>query len=552
MENTGSRTNVATTIKQTQRGPKGDSTANPSTRDIVSFGVMCLGTYLGLTNIQIVNSSFKEIQGGLAAGPDQISWVLTSALIAEVIMLPLSGWLSRLISTRWLFTACLGFFSLASAGCANAWNIESMICFRALQGFSGGALMPLVFASVYTIFPSHRRTAVMTIISFCMVTSSAAGPILGGWITDVLSWQWMFWISVPTGIALMFASMFLIRIDQAELTLARNIDFLGISLAAISLLCLLVVLEEGRRQGWYESGMILSLTILSGVSAYLFLWRELTCQHPVIDLRAFLHQGFSIGCFYGFVFGAILYVPHFLLPLYLAEVRAIDTLEIGTIVVVLGVSMVLSTPIAGLLLRLAHIRLVAFIGFFGMAIGTWLQGQLTGEQGFTDLVVPQVIRGLASQCCWLSVVTLALGSIPTDQVKNASALFNLMMRLGAAVAIALASNSLENNTLRHYSEIADSVSFDQPSVGVDIPRLSGLFEGRYGDSPTSDQAGINILVEIATRQAMTMAFNDVTRMAAVLCGLALLLLPFFRHKTALVESRRSNSRSQHHSKISDK
>ena len=127
-----------------------------------------------------------------------------------------------------------------------------------------------------------------------------------------------------------------------------------------------------------------------------------------------------------------------------------------------------------------------------------------------------------------------------------------MMRLGAAVAIALASNSLENNTLRHYSEIADSVSFDQPSVGVDIPRLSGLFAGRYGDSPTSDQAGINILVEIATRQAMTMAFNDVTRMAALLCALALLLLPFFRNKTALVESRRSNSRSQHHSKVPDK
>ncbi|SVA49747.1 uncharacterized protein METZ01_LOCUS102601 [marine metagenome] len=516
---------------KTDRITNVDSNTNPSTRDIVAFSVMCLGMYLGLTNIQIVNSSFKEIQGGLAASSDQISWVLTSALIAEVIMLPLSGWLSRMCSTRWLFTTCLGCFSLASAGCANAWNIESMIVFRALQGFSAGALMPLVFAAVYTVFPPRRQALVMTVMSFCMVTSSAAGPVLGGWITDVASWPFMFWISVPTGFALMIASAFLIRIDKAEPSLARNIDFLGISLAATSLLCLLVVLEEGRRQDWFDSRLILTLTLISGASAYLFFWRELTCRHPVVDLRAFKNRNFSVGCFYIFVFGAALYVPLFLLPLYLAEVRAIDTFQIGTIVVVLGLSMAISTPIAGLLLRLVHLRWVAFIGFGGMAVGTWLQGQLTAEYGFSELVLPQVIRGLASQCCWLSVVTLALGSMPRHEVKNASALFNLVMRLGAAIAIAIGSNQLENRTLRHYSEIADTVSFDQPSFAESVPRLSQLFEGRYGDSPTSDQAGLNLLVEIATRQAMIMAFNDVTRATAMLGILALFLLPFFRATT---------------------
>ena len=514
-----------------------DSKTNPSARDIVAFSVMCLGMYLGLTNIQIVNSSFKEIQGGLAAGSDQISWVLTSALIAEVIMLPLSGWLSRMCSTRWLFTTCLGCFSLASAGCANAWNIESMIVFRALQGFSAGALMPLVFAAVYTVFPPHRQATVMTVMSFCMVTSSAAGPVLGGWITDIASWPFMFWISVPTGFALMVASAFLIRIDKSDPSLARNIDFLGISLAATCLLCLLVVLEEGRRQDWFDSRLILTLTLISGISAYLFFWRELTCKHPVVDLRAFKSRNFSVGCFYIFVFGAVLYVPLFLLPLYLAEVRAIDTFQIGTIVVVLGLSMAVSTPIAGLLLRLIHLRWVALIGFSGMAIGTWLQGQLTAEYGFSELVLPQVVRGLASQCCWLSVVTLALGSVPRHEVKNASALFNLLMRLGAAVAIAIGSNQLEDRTLRHYSEIADTVSFDQPSVGESVPRLSQLFEGRYGDSPTSDQAGLNLLVEMATRQAMIMAFNDVTQAAAVLAIFALFLLPFFRGTTNISGSR---------------
>ena len=166
-----------------------------------------------------------------------------------------------------------------------------------------------------------------------------------------------------------------------------------------------------------------------------------------------------------------------------------------------------------------------------MAVGTWLQGQLTAEYGFSELVLPQVVRGLASQCCWLSVVTLALGSMPRHEVKNASALFNLVMRLGAAIAIAIGSNQLENRTLRHYSEIADTVSFDQPSFVESVPRLSQLFEGVYGDSPTSDRAGLNLLVEIATRQAMIMAFNDVTKNTALLSAMALLLLPLFRRKT---------------------
>ena len=486
--------------------------------------------YLGLTNIQIVNSSFKEIQGGLAAGAEQISWILTAALIAEVIMLPLSGWLCRLFSTRWLFGGCLGGFTLASAGCANAWNIESMIIFRALQGFSAGALMPRVFAAVYTIFPKHRHTTVMTVLSFCMVTASAAGPMLGGWITEILSWRWMCWISVPAGLVLMIASISFIRIDKAEPSLARNIDFLGISLAATSLLCLLVVLEEGRRQDWFHSNVILSLSITSAVSGYLFVWRELTCKHPVVNLRIFFNRDFSVGCSYAFVFGAVLYVPLFLLPLYLAEIRAIDTLQIATIVVVLGVSMVLSTPIAGFLIRVVHLRWVALIGFSGMAIGTWLQGNLNAEYGFSDLVLHQMIRGLASQCCWLSVVTFSLGSNAADKVKNASALFNLIMRLGAAVGIAIGSNQLENHALRYYSAISNTVTFSAPPVSESIPRLAELFEKQYGQSPIADQAGLTLLVDVVQRQALIMAFNDVTQDAALLAILALLLLPLFRGK----------------------
>jgi DHA2 family multidrug resistance protein len=502
----------------------------PTSDNIVAFIVMCLATYLGLINIQIVNSSFKEIQGGLAIGPEQISWVLTSALIAEVIMLPLAGWLCRLVSTKWLFAGCLFGFTLASAGCAIAWNIESMIAFRALQGFCGGALMPLVFAATYYVFPKRQHTAVMTILSFVLVTPVAIAPLVGGWITDVLTWRWMFWFSIPLGIILMFASIAFIKIDKTEFSLARNIDFLGIALAATSLLFLIVVLEEGRRHDWFASRLILTLATTSGISAYLFVWRELTCQHPVVDLKVFASRNFSVGCFYTFIYGAVFFVPFFLLPLYLAEVRAIDTLQIGTIIVVLGISMAISSPLAGAVVRVLHLRWVAFIGFGGMAVGNWLQGNLTADVGFSELILPQVVRGISSQFCWLSCVILALGSIDSDKVKNASSLYSLFMRLGAAVAIAIGSTQLETNTIRHYSEIADTVSFDQPSVSEYIPTLTNLFKGQYGASPTADQAGLTLLVDLVTRQAMIMAFNDVTKNTALLSGLALLLLPLFRRK----------------------
>ena len=501
---------------------------NPRNRNVTAFLVMCLATYLGQINIRLVDSSFKEIQAGLATGPEEISWILTSALIAEVVMLPLSGWLCRLFSTKWLFTGCLLGFTLASAGCANAWNIESMIAFRAVQGFSGGALMPMVFAAAYTVFPKRQHTTIFTILAFVLVTPMAIAPLLGGWITESLSWRWMFWFSVPIAIPLMLASVAFIHLDKAETSLARHIDFLGIVLAAVALVCLIVVVEEGQRHDWFSSRLIFSLAMGSAVSVCLFIWRELICKHPVVDLKVFGNRDFSVGCFYICIYGVIFFVPAFLLPLYLAEVRNIDTLQIGTIIAVLGISMGLGSPFAGALLRILPLRWVAFIGFGGMAFGNWLQGHLTADVGFSELILPQVIRGLSSQCCWLSCVTLALSSINPEKVKNASALYNLFMRIGAAVALALGSTQLENNTLRQYSEIANTVTFDRPSVSGSMPTISKLFEGRFGESPTADQAGLALLVDLVTQQAMIMAFNDVTKNTALLSVMALLLLPLFR------------------------
>jgi len=491
---------------------------------------MCAGMYIGFINIQIVASSLQQIQAGLGATADQVSWVLTAALIAEVIMIPLSGWLSRVVSTRWLFTGCVGGFTVASFGCANAWNIESMIVFRALQGFGGGALMPMVFATVYTVIPRHRQTFVMTVVAIISTSSLAIGPALGGWLTEVLDWRWLFWVNLPIGLAIMATVAALVRFDRPEPGLLRQVDFLGIALAAVSLGCLLIVLEEGRRQDWFDSTMIVALAIVSALAGYLFLWRELTARHPVVDLRVFKDLNFTIGTFYIAMFGALLYIPVYLLPLYLARVRDIDTFQIGTIMAVLGLSMVLSGAITGILLRYLSRRVIALIGFSTMALGTWSQSFLTSEYGFAEFLLPQVLRGLATQLCWLSMATLALGSLAPHQVRNGSALFNLVMRLGAAVSIAVANAALYVRTRVHYAEIAETVQLEPPDVTSIMPQLRSMFESVTGDSPLAGQAGLSMIVDMAQREALVLAFNDVTLAAAVVGLLSLVLLPLIRER----------------------
>ena len=497
-----------------------------------AFVVMVLGMYVALVNVQIVGSSFKEIQAGLGAGADQISWVLSAALIAEVIMIPLSGWLARLLSSRWLFTFCTGGFALATLGAANAPTIEAMIAFRALQGFSGGALMPLTLSTTYLCFPQRLHTILVTLVALFGTSSVAVGPTLGGWLTEILGWRWIFWVPLPFAVMFMVGGNLLIRFDRPDRDLARHIDFLGVALAGIFLGSLLYVLEEGQRSDWFDSDLIVILAVVAGLAAYLFIWREFSIRYPVVDLRVFANRDFAIACFYIAIFGALLYIPIFILPLFLAEVRAIDTWAIGTIVAVLGVSMVISGGIAGVMLRYMRRRTVAALGFAGLALGTWLQGFLTAEYGFSDLVLPQAIRGLASQMCWLSLVTLAVGNLPPEQVKNGAALFNTVMRLGAAISIAVANAMIVLRSRVHYAEIAAGVPAGHPGESQVLPSVEALFQALHGASPEAARAGVVVISELAQREALIRAYNDVTQGAALLCAASLLLMPLMRGRAA--------------------
>src|SRR6516165_130170 len=295
--------------------------ARPRLRDWIGVLGMGIGLFMAIMDVQIVTSSLTQIQGGLSASADEIAWVQTSYLIADVVMVPLSGMLSRLLSTRVLFaTAALGFTG-ASVLCATASSLGEMIVYRAMQGFSGGAMMPLVWPVVYATFRGRQLATLIAIISVILSMSSTLGPTLGGYLTDTFSWHWLFLVNIVPGIAVAVTVWLTIDIDKPELSLLRHFDVTGLVLMALFLGCLQYALQEGPRWDWLSDDTILAAVVVSAIASAFFFWRVLTYHQPIVDLRAFTNRNFTLGSFYTFVVGTGMYGTTYLIPLFLAQVR---------------------------------------------------------------------------------------------------------------------------------------------------------------------------------------------------------------------------------------
>ena len=266
-------------------------------KSLLPFVVMCFGGFMALLDIQIVASSLQQIGGGLSAAQDEISWVQTAYLIAEIIVIPLSGWLTRVFSTRWLFAASAAGFTITSLLCGLAWNIESMIVFRALQGLLGASMIPTMFTSSFYFFQGQRRVYSAAVIGTIASVAPTLGPVIGGWLTDTLDWHWLFYVNLLPGVVITVLTVLLVRIDEPDWRLLKNADYPGIALMAIALGTLEYVLEEGSRWNWFDDRTIRNCAWIAGISGVLFVVRSLTYAHPVVDLRALTNRNFAVGCF---------------------------------------------------------------------------------------------------------------------------------------------------------------------------------------------------------------------------------------------------------------
>jgi MFS transporter, DHA2 family, multidrug resistance protein len=454
-------------------------------RDLLPFVVMCFGGFMALLDIQIVAASLQHIGGGLSAAQDEISWVQTAYLIAEIIVIPLSGWLTRVFSTRWLFTASAAGFTATSMLCGLAWDIRSMILFRALQGALGASMIPIVFTSSLHYFQGPRRVYSAAVVGSIASVAPTLGPIIGGWITDTLNWHWLFYVNLVPGLAITLIAPLLVDIDKPDPRLLKEADYPGIALMAICLGTLEYVLEEGTRWNWFDDTTIKTCAYIAGISGVLFVARSLTFERPVVELRALTNRNFAIGCFLSFVTGIGIFSTIYLTPLFLGYVRGFSAWQIGLAIFSTGAASLIGVPIYIFLARKFDTRWLMMLGLASFGLSMWSYSFITHDWGADQLLIPQILRGLPQVFAVAPSVNLGLGSLPPERLKYASGLFNMMRNLGGAVGIAVCSAILNARTNFHFVAIASNLT---PANGA-MTKLVGEMVERYGALPGSPQAG---------------------------------------------------------------
>ncbi|MGO4450805.1 DHA2 family efflux MFS transporter permease subunit [Phyllobacterium sp. TAF24] len=497
-------------MSSTTAGGKPMAPAVPSDhidpKKAIAFVAMVFGMFMAILDIQIVSASLAEIQAGLSASSDEISWVQTSYLIAEVIMIPLSGFLGRLLSTRVLFTFSAAGFTLASILCATATNIDQMIVYRAIQGFIGGGMIPSVFAAAFTIFPPSKRSIVSPIIGLVATLAPTIGPTVGGYLSHAFSWHWLFLVNVIPGIIVAFAAWNLIDFDKGDKSLFSKFDWWGLAGMAAFLGSLEYVLEEGPRNDWLQDNSIFFFAIVLVVGAVLFFYRAFTAEEPIVDLRAFKNLNFAFGSVFSFIMGVGLYGLTYLYPVYLGRIRGYDALMIGEALFVSGLAMFMTAPVAGFLSTRMDPRLMMMIGFLGFAAGTWTMTGLTADWDFYELLVPQILRGCSLMLCMVPINNLALGTLPLSRLKNASGLFNLTRNLGGAVGLAVINTVLTDRGILHYAQLSENVRWGNPEAEDLMASMTKNFQSHGIDGQTAALSRISAMVH---QQATLMSFMDV-------------------------------------------
>ncbi|KQT69813.1 MULTISPECIES: DHA2 family efflux MFS transporter permease subunit [unclassified Aureimonas] len=498
-----------------------------STRRIVAFVAMVFGMFMAILDIQIVSASLSEIQAGLSASSDEIAWVQTAYLIAEVVMIPLSGFLARMLSTRVLFTLAAAGFTASSALCATASNIDQMIVYRAIQGFIGGGMIPAVFAAAFTIFPPSRRAIVSPVIGLVATLAPTIGPTIGGYLSHAFSWHWLFLVNVPPGIIVAITVWNLVDFDKPNLALFNRFDWFGLLGLAAFLGSLEYVLEEGPLNDWFEDTSIFVFAIVTVVGAVLFFWRAFTAEEPIVDLTAFSNRNFAFGSLFSFVLGVGLYGLTYLYPVYLARIRGYDSLMIGQTMFVSGLAMFIMAPISGILMGKVKMdpRLMMSIGFVSFGTGTYLMSGLTHDWDFYELLLPQILRGVGLMMAMIPINNIALGTLSPDKMKGGSGLFNLTRNLGGAVGLAIINTMLNDRSTLHYERLSEQVRWGRRVVEDRMASMSARFAAQGLDGSAT---ALSQMSKIVRREAQILSFSDVFIFLTVLFASLVLLAVFIQ------------------------
>jgi MFS transporter, DHA2 family, multidrug resistance protein len=503
-----------------------------SWRNLAAYFLMAFGMFMAILDIQIVAASLREIQAGLSASADEVVWVQSSYLIAEVIMIPLSGFLTRALSSRWLFALSCAGFTLFSALCATATTIEEMIIYRAGQGFIGGAMIPVVFTTAFLLF-GRQRVAPMVFVSMIVTLAPTVGPMLGGWLTEFASWHWLFLINLIPGLVVTVGVFSLLDVDKPDFRLLKRIDVPGMLLMATMLGSLEYVLEEGARKQWYEDSGIIIWTIVCIVSTVALGFRLMTAKVPIIRLEAFRNYNFLAGSLLGITGGIGLYGMSYLYPLYLTQVAQMTSGQVGNTLFVSGLAMLLTAPLAGLLARFWDVRAVAVLGFSMLALSCLLNSELTADWRFHEFMVPQILRGAGLMISMVSVNTSAFGTLPMHMIPDASSLLTLLRNLGGAIGLAAINTVILSRGNFHQDHLSEQLNPARPEVQATLDQLAASMDGLAGDT---NVLAMKALTQMVMHQVNVLSFADCFILLTAMFTIASIIPLFLRKPARAVDS----------------
>lgn len=490
------------------------------------FGA-ALGAFMAVLDIQIVNSSLQDIQGALGATLDEGTWIATSYLVAEIITIPLTTWLSRVFSTRWYVVVNALLFVVFSIACAFAWDLNSMIVFRALQGFTGGTLIPMAFTIILTSLPNSKRAMGMAIFSITATFAPSIGPAVGGWITDTFGWQYIFFLNIIPGIALILLLFFTLPRERSNLALLKQGDWLGIATIALGLGSLEVVLEEGNRKDWFGSTLIVRLAVVAVISLAVFLWHEFRTKQPLVNLRLLKQRNFGFSSVANVALGVALYGSVYLVPVYLAQIQGYDALQIGQTMIWLGLPQLFIIPFVPRLMRKIDSRILLFCGLILFAISGLMNSWMTHDSAAPQMIPSLLVRALGQPLIMVPLSTLATTGIAKAETGSASALFNMMRNLGGSIGVALLSTMITRREQLHSSRVGEAIYNGSLALQERLGYLTQYLIARGADTVHAQTQAMAMIDNLVRRESFVLAFNDAFMMLAVTllfsCGAVMML-----------------------------
>nr|WP_207203813.1 MDR family MFS transporter [Pseudomonas sp. TH31] len=486
----------------------------PTRRDWIAVMSVMLGAFMAVLDIQITNSSLKDIQGALSATLEEGSWISTSYLVAEIIMIPLTAWLVQLLSARRLAVwVSLGFLG-ASLLCSMAWSLESMIVFRALQGFTGGALIPLAFTLTLIKLPEHHRAKGMAMFAMTATFAPSIGPTIGGWLTENWGWQYIFYINIPPGLLMIAGLMYGLEKKESHWELLKSTDYLGILTLGVGLGCLQVFLEEGHRKDWLESSLIVSLGSIALFSLITFVIVQFSKPNPLINLRILGNRNFGLSSISSLGMGVGLYGSIYLLPLYLAQIQNYNALQIGEVIMWMGVPQLFLIPLVPKLMKFISPKWLCTLGFGLFGLASFSSGVLNPDFAGPQFNQIQIIRALGQPLIMVTISLIATAYILPQDAGSASSLFNILRNLGGAIGIALLATLLDARTKTYFDYLRESIVPGNPQVAE---RMASMAD-RFG----SDTAALGKMSEIVHQQASIMAYNDAFHFVGIALGISMI------------------------------